>query len=168
MEHRPNKRVERKSSRTNTRNVQPHAHDSYRHDRKTKHAIVCDECGVVFHGGRWYWGAPPLGDEEGGLCPACARIRDGYPAGSIELKDVPDTLRDEVLRMIRNVEDQEKDEHPLERLMEVEERDGMLVATTTGTHLPRCIAGALRRRFHDGVAIRYPDGEGLVRVMWEA
>jgi len=151
-----------------TRNVQPKGHDPYRSRRKTGDAMVCDECGVVCHEGRWYWGAPPLGDETGGLCPACQRIRDRYPVGTVRLHGLPDENREEVLGMIRNAEAKEKPEHPLERLIDVEEDGQELVVTTTGMHLARCIAGALRRRFHGGVTVRYPEEECLIRVDWTA
>ena len=150
------------------RNVQPHEHDPYRRQRKTKDAIICDGCGVVFHGGRWYRGAPPIGDERGGVCPACQRIRDRYPAGIIHLIGAPEELRDELVQMMRKVDHRERDEHPLERLIEIKDENGTLTATTTGMHLARRIAGALHRRFRQGVTIRYLDGDDLVRVSWDA
>ncbi|MHC5065845.1 MAG: BCAM0308 family protein, partial [Planctomycetota bacterium] len=65
------------------RNVQPKEHDPYHAHRKSDEAMVCDDCGVVFHGGKWYWGTAPLCNEKGGRCPACQRIHDRYPAGTI-------------------------------------------------------------------------------------
>ena len=47
-----------------------------------------------------------------------------------------------------------------------EERCAWLVVTTTGIHMARCIAGALRRRFHGKVTIRYPPEEALIYVDW--
>lgn len=148
------------------RNVQPVQHDPYRAQRKTGESIVCDQCGVVCHDGRWYWGTPPVGNDAGGLCPACQRIRDRYPAGTLRLHGLPERYRDEVLGLVRNAEEREKAEHPLERLMEVEDGGDGVVVTTTGTHLARSIASALKRRFHGGIAIRYVEGETLVRVDW--
>jgi len=128
--------------------------------------MVCEDCDVVFHHGQWYWGAPPLCDEKGGLCPACQRIRDRYPAGTIRLHRLPEKYRDEVLAMIHNAEEREKREHPLERLMDIEDKGEELVVTTTGIHLARCIAGDLRRRFHGGVEVRYPKEEQFIQVDW--
>ncbi|MCB9883685.1 MAG: hypothetical protein H6832_17305 [Planctomycetes bacterium] len=102
-----------------------------------------------------------------GLCPACERIRDRMPAGIVELSMVPSELREEIVHMIENLEQRERVEHPLERLMDIESsRDGELRITTTGMHLSRGIASALRRRFHQGVNIQYPDGDGPVRIAW--
>jgi hypothetical protein len=120
---------------------------------------VCEDCGLVQHRGRWSSGAPPLTELRGGRCPACQRIRDRYPAGTIRLH--PDLLehRAEVLRLARNLERAERSEHPLERLMGVERADDHLVITTTGVHLARRIARHLARRFHRRARIRYADGE---------
>ena len=157
----------RPSPRTNaTHRIEPRTEDPYRHQRKTGDAVVCEDCSVVFHGGRWYWGAAPLCDVEETVCPACQRIRDRFPAGTIRMADVPEEWHDEVVRMIHSVEAHEKAEHPLERLMEIDDHGDSMTATTTGMHLARCIAGALRRRFHDGVKIGYPEGEGIVTVDW--
>lgn len=149
------------------RGVQSRHPSAYARAPKSAGALVCDDCGVVQHGGKWYWGAPPLAEIQRGRCPACQRTRDGQPAGTIRLH--PDFLEhgDEILQLIRNVEQAEKAEHPLERLMEVEQSDGRLVVTTTGVHIARQIAHKLARRFHRKARIRYADDEGLILVDWE-
>lgn len=159
--------MQRKSvPRTGTaRNVQPHRHDPYERRVKSSDALVCGECGVVCHGGRWYWGTAPLCDEQATTCPACERIRDRYPAGRVQLRGLPAEDRDAVLQLVRNIEAREKQEHPLERLIEVShEEGGDVLVTTTGMHLARCIAAALRRRSHGRVEIHYAEGENLVRI----
>ena len=149
------------------RNVQPRGHDPYARRTKTADAIVCGQCGVVFHGGRWYWGTPPLCDERSGLCPACERIRDRYPAGRVRLSGLADAEREEVIHMIRNLELSEKREHPLERLIEVVDGDdGDVLITTTGTHLARRIASGLRRRARQDVEIRFAEGDHFVDVVY--
>lgn len=151
------------------RMVQPKQHDPYARRKKAANAQVCDQCGVVFHAGRWYWGAPPLTDVKDGLCPACERIRDRYPAGTIRLPEAFMAQRDEVLGMIKNAEEAEKAEHALERLMDIEDGpDGGLVVTTTGIHLARAIANKLDRRFHRKARIRYVEEQALIHVDWEA
>jgi hypothetical protein len=135
--------------------------------RKAAGGLVCGDCGVVQHAGKWTWGAPPLAQLEQGRCPACQRVRERYPAGTLRLPPAFLARRAEVLRLIRNVEKSEKAEHPLERLMEVEESDGRLVVTTTGVHLARQIAHKLAKRFHRKPRFRYADEENLVHVDWE-
>jgi hypothetical protein len=121
---------------------------------------------VVFQAGKWTWGAAEEGAHRD-TCPACKRIHDGYPVGTIELfGDGFEPFRDEVAKLIRNVEEREKAEHPLERLMSLERRDGGLYVETTGMHLARSVASAVKRRFHGHIRITYPDGENRVRVTW--
>ena len=129
-------------------------------------ALVCSDCGVVEHKGKWYWGAPPLTELRSGRCPACKRIHDRQPAGILRLKGVLFDQREEVLRLAHNLEEAEKAEHPMERLMEARVSDGCLVITTTGIHLARKIAHRVARRFHRKPRIRYADDESLVQVDW--
>lgn len=139
----------------------------HRRAAKAAGGLVCEDCGIVQHGGKWYFGAPPLAELARGRCPACRRIRDKYPAGTLRMPASFLARRDEVLGLIRNVEAAEKAEHPLERLMEIEESDGHLVVTTTGVHLAREIAHKLAKQFHRKPRFRYADGEDLVHVDWE-
>jgi hypothetical protein len=138
------------------------------HERSSKPrgAIVCADCDLVFHGGRWYVGEPPVGDDEPGVCPACRRVRDRMPAGTIRLHGIPSELHDETLALIRNTADHERSEHPLERLMALESGRDPIVVTTTGIHAARAIAGALDRRFRGRVEIHYADGDSFVDVRW--
>jgi NMD protein affecting ribosome stability and mRNA decay len=147
------------------RHRSPHE-DNYPHQEKAGEAKVCVDCGLVLHGGRWYRGAPPLVAVADAFCPACARVRDGYAAGTIELDAEFVPHRDEIERMIRNEEQAETAEHPLERLMEVKDvADGIRV-TTAGAHLARRIANKLERRFHRQARFRYSDGDATLHVDW--
>ncbi|HEX6882842.1 MAG TPA: BCAM0308 family protein [Planctomycetota bacterium] len=134
---------------------------------KAAGALVCADCGLYQQAGRWQCGKPPLAALRAGRCPACERVRQRYPAGTLRLPVEFLRHRTEVLRLIRNVARAEAAEHPLERLMEAEESDGHLVVTTTGVHLARAIAGRLARRFHRRPRLRYADGEALLHVTWE-
>jgi len=134
---------------------------------KAAGALVCADCGLFQHAGRWRRGKPPLGALRAGRCPACERVRQSYPAGTLRLPGDFLRHRTEVLRMIRNVARAESDEHPLERLMAAEVSDGHLVVTTTGVHLARAIASRLARRFHRKPRLCYADGEKLLHVSWE-
>lgn len=134
---------------------------------KAAGALVCKDCGLVQHAGKWFRGRPPLADVRAGRCPACQRVRERYPAGTLRLPGEFLKHRTEVLRLIKNIARAETAEHPLERLMGAEESDGHLVVTTTGVHLARAIAHKLARRFHRRPRLRYADGEELLYVTWE-
>lgn len=151
------------------RQVQPRHHDTYEPRAKPAQPIVCDGCSAVYDGGRWSWSGPRLTDVAGGLCPACQRIRDRYPAGTIRLAASFLEHRGEIERMVRNAEEAEREEHPLERLMDIEQGpDGGLVVTTTGIHLARAITSKLERRFHREARIRYLEEQNLLHVDFDA
>jgi NMD protein affecting ribosome stability and mRNA decay len=145
-------------------NVQPKQHDTYKRRTKAADARVCPECSVVYHGGTWFWGAPPLAPVASVLCPACERIRDHYPAGTIRLHGSLLEHLEEIRGMVANAEDAEKAEHPLERVMEVRESEEGLLIETTGIHIARRITSKLERRFHQEARIRYPEEQHLIFV----
>ncbi len=146
--------------------VQEYQHDSYKMPGKLKEPTVCTECGALFHKGRWTWGAKPVGAEEI-VCPACLRIRDTYPKGLVTLKGTfKDHHRDELLGIIRNTESREKQEHPLARIMAIEDRAEGLVVSTTDSHLPRRIGEALKHAHHGELVVQYEQDEDFVRVTW--
>jgi hypothetical protein len=59
-------------------------------------------------------------------------------------------------------------QHPLERLMSIRTERGVLVIETTGMHLARRIADAIRRTFHREAELQFQQGEDFVRVLWRA
>lgn len=133
---------------------------------KTSEAVVCRECGLVHHKGVWSHGLAPVGPLRKVLCPACVRVRDRYAAGTIT---IPATLvgnRRELQRMLRNLEQGENEDHPLERIMGVRDEDGSMVVTTTGVHLARLFAHRLAKHFHVKPRFRYADDEDLVTIDW--
>jgi len=146
--------------------LQELVHDSYKSNRKLPEPACCPECGAVFHKGRWTWGAAPAGAHEQ-TCPACHRIHDKFPAGHVTLKgDFLREHRDQILHLVRNHEAKEKAEHPLERIMAIEDTaDGVLV-TTTDTHLARDIAEALYHAYKGELEFHYNKEENLLRATW--
>jgi NMD protein affecting ribosome stability and mRNA decay len=141
-------------------------HDAYKAAAKLPGPSVCRECGAVYRRGRWAWAAAPS-NAHAALCPACRRIREHLPAGFVRLTgEFFDAHRDEVLKRVRRCEAAEKREHPLQRIMAVEdERDGLLV-TTTDAHLARRIGDALHDAYKGTLQYRYNKEETLLRVSW--
>jgi NMD protein affecting ribosome stability and mRNA decay len=138
--------------------------DPYEAQAKSPGIEVCEVCAIVHHAGRWYVGAPPLGDVRQTICPACRRVKDRAPAGTVRLRGFSPGLFEELRGIVRNTEAKERAEHPLERLMEVVEANGELRVTTTGAHLARGIGEALGRRFRGEVSLRYLDEVGELQV----
>jgi len=74
--------------------------------------------------------------------------------------------RGEILNVARNIERDEKAQHPLHRIMRTEDIDGMLRITTTDIHLPHAIGHALRDAW-DGELKTHYDVDGYhARVDW--
>jgi hypothetical protein len=140
--------------------------DTYRLRGKLPEPTVCPECTAVFHKGRWTWGKRPA-DAHEHLCPACNRIHDKFPAGWITLSGpYLAAHRDELLGLARNEEAAQRADHPLSRIMALDEKPDRVTITTTDPHLPRRIGEALHRA-HDGeLAIEHEKQAYLVRVTW--
>ena len=147
--------------------IHEHIHDPYKIPRKLRTPSVCPECGAVFVDGRWRWSASPPSHADRELCQACHRIRDKYPAGIVTLSGgFIGPHKAELLNLARNNESQEKQAHPLHRIMDIEEHVDIIVITTTDIHLPRQIGEALCRAHKGSLDIHY-DKEGyFVRVNW--
>ncbi|MCY3000264.1 MAG: BCAM0308 family protein [Planctomycetota bacterium] len=142
-------------------------HDPYRSDAKLAGPGCCPGCGAVYLAGRWSWRRRPIG-ARGIECPACARIRERCPAGVLRLDGNLGSRRDELLGLVRNVEERERLQHPLERVIAIRARRGGLVVETTGVHLARRITDALERAFHSAAELDFAPGEELLRARWTA
>lgn len=147
--------------------IQERVHDAYKTWGKLPEPTVCPDCGAVHHKGRWQWLPRPDGAHEQ-PCPACHRIRDRFPAGYVTLAgDFLARHRDEILHLVRNHGQKAQTEHPLERIIAVEERDGGVLVTTTDIHLARSIGEALESAYQGTLEFHYNEGENLLRVHWE-
>ena len=106
-------------------------HDPYHSKLKIREPNVCPECGATFQHGRWSWGDATAGAHEQ-LCPACQRIRDRVPAAFLTLRGTfLGEHKDEIMHLIHNYEERERKEHPIKRIMSVEEQgDGLVLAFT--------------------------------------
>lgn len=156
---------------TQTRHRPDRIYDDERHDpyqTNGKHAgiVRCSDCGLVYETGRWHRGPAPEGAGTA-RCPACRRIRDRLPAGEL-LLDGPFVAahREELLRIARNEAGHEESEHPLHRIMHVDERDDSIVIATTDIHLPQRIGESVRRACRGELEVRYGSNEYSVRVHW--
>ena len=140
--------------------------DPYRMTAKPPEPTICPACRAVFHQGRWRWGARPEDPHEE-YCPACQRIRDEFPAGYVMIKgEFIKDHRDEIVALITAKEKRQKAEHPLQRVMAIEDlRDGLQVSTTD-SHLARGIGEALYDAYKGDLKLRYSRDENLLRATW--
>ena len=142
-------------------------HDPYRSTVKLRSSTRCPDCHAQYRNGRWIWpksDSPGLRSER---CPACRRIADHYPAGELVLSgDFAHEHRSEILGTAHRIEQLEGGDHPLHRIMSVDEDESGLSILTTDIHLPHRIAHAVRDAWGGELRTHY-DPEGyFTRVHW--
>lgn len=141
-------------------------HDPYQAAGKYAEPTVCPDCRAVFHHGHWQWGNAPEGAHPT-RCPACRRIHEKLPAGRLTLSGAQfNQHRAEVLEHLRKVAAHEREEHALNRVMDIEDGRDEVVVTTTDIHTPQRIAEALKRRYRADFDLKYGHDEYSVRVTW--
>lgn len=142
-------------------------HDAYKLKGKLPEPTTCPQCGAVFHAGRWQWMEAPAGAHQE-VCSACHRIHDHYPAGFLTLRgEFFRAHREEIMNLVHNHEKHERAEHPLKRIMAVEEeKDGATLVTTTDIHLARGIGEALHHAYQGDLQFHYNPEQNLLRVSW--
>ena len=142
-------------------------HDTYQVRGKWPESTTCTECGALFVNGRWSWQKATTEVNET-VCPACRRIADNYPAGYVEIKGIFFAEhRAEMMHLILNVEEREKSQHPMERIITITDAEGHTLITTTGLHLARRIGDALSSAYKGELAFQYLEAGCTVRVSWQ-
>ncbi len=167
MKKRDLHRAEPRHDSMKSHHIQEHRHDPYKARQKLHEPTVCPQCAAVFHEGRWQWKERPEGAHEE-RCPACHRINDKYPAGELTLGGTfLAGHREEIIKLARNIEKAEKREHPLQRIMGIDDTAGTIVITTTDIHLPRRIGHAIVDAFKGNLQTHYDEGGYFVRMAWK-
>ena len=149
------------------RMLQEHIHDPYKATKKLPEPTVCSVCNAVFMGGHWQWKESWPIDAHQEICHACRRTQDGYPAGIVTLKGAFVLAhKDELLHLARHQEESEKAEHPMHRIMKIEEHPNAVVISTTDLHLPKRIADAVHHAYKGKLEEHYDESGYLLRVNW--
>jgi len=156
----------RRTRRIAGRAQEDHILDPYQHHQKLHDGTVCPQCGAVYRDGRWRWVARAEGALEE-VCAACRRTNDKYPAGIVTLRgDFAREHKEEMIHLARHQEEVEKKEHPLNRIISIEEDAQGVVINTTDIHLPRRIGEAVKRAFHGEIEDNFEKDGYFVRVNW--
>lgn len=147
--------------------LQELVHDPYHSKKKLTEPTACPECGAIYHGGRWHWGEAPAG-AAAELCPACHRIQDQCPAGFLTLGgEFLAAHKEDILNLVRNVEEKQKAQHALKRLMAIEDQaDGGVAITFTDPELARAAGEAIHSAYKGELDFTYQESEFLLRVSW--
>lgn len=123
---------------------------------------LCSGCGAHYQSGRWSW-TPASPAARSTHCPACQREAANLAAGTLEIPgDFFVSHREELTHLVENTAKLETQDHPLERLMAIEEQGDLASIRTTGVHLITRIAHALSRQF-GGRLIAHVDERHPVR-----
>ena len=158
--------MQKSQYRRNNRLLKQKNNDVYLEKSKISDPTLCSTCGSLYLKGRWTWDKPTESIHKS-TCPACKRIADNYPAGIIKLRGTFfSEHRKELLNLVKNVEEQEKKEHALERIIAIKKESGFTIITTTGIHLGRRIGEALSRSYKGDLSYQYLDSEKGIRVTW--
>jgi NMD protein affecting ribosome stability and mRNA decay len=128
----------------------------------------CPNCGATYHEGRWTWDPAPS-ESHPHVCPACQRVEDDFPAGELHVEgEFVAGHRDDLVGLLRNVEERERKEHPLKRIMQIADAPGGLRVTTTDAKLTDALGRALHHAYKG--ELQHPpttsDRENLVRIHW--
>ncbi len=135
---------------------------------KLREIAACPDCGASYREGRWTWKTAPA-DAYPHVCPACERIAKDHPEGVIHVQGAfVASHGDELIGLIRHVEERERTEHPLKRVMAIEEEEGGLVVTLTDGSLASSLGRALHKAY--GGDLDQPgtsaEQDALVRIRW--
>jgi hypothetical protein len=110
---------------------------------------VCPDCRASYRSGRWTWQPAPA-DAYEHTCPACERIASDYPAGVVHLQgDFATSHRDELVGLLRNLEERERAEHPLKRIMAIADEGSGFAVSVTDAKLAETFGRALERAHQD-------------------
>lgn len=128
----------------------------------------CPRCQASYRNGRWTWQRVG-GDAYERVCPACERIASGHPAGVIHLAGgFARSHRDELLHLLRNIEQRERAEHPLKRIIAIENEDEGYAVTVTDAKLAESFGRALQSAYEG--RLEHPpttaEQQHLVRARW--
>lgn len=135
---------------------------------KLREGASCPRCGASYHEGRWSWRGAPV-ESYPHVCPACERIATEYPAGVLHVAGgFAARHRDELVGLVRHVEERERCQHPIKRIVGIRDEDGGFAVETTDAKLAVALGRALHRAYAG--TLEHPqtslDKENLVRVHW--
>ena len=168
MKQRDSHRPEQRHDTIKSHLIAEHRHDPYKASGKLAEPSMCTQCRAVFENGRWQWAKDAPKGARSHICPACHRINDKYPAGELTLSGAFVAKHAaEIIGLARNAEEAEKRDHPLQRIMGLEQTGERIVITTTDIHLPRRIGHALVDAYKGDLDTHYDEAGYFVRMTWK-
>lgn len=168
MKHRDIHRSEQRHDTIKSHHIEEHRHDPYKARGKLAEPSACTHCGAVFKNGRWQWVKVAPKNAASHVCPACHRTNDKNPAGELTLSgSFLSAHVTEIIGLARNVEEFAKHEHPLQRIIGLDQSGENILITTTDIHLPRKIGHALVDAYKGKLDTHYDEAGYFVRMTWK-
>jgi hypothetical protein len=152
------------------RMIRENVHDTYKLGGKLPEPTRCPRCRAIYVDGRWTWNYAAGGSLAASerICSACHRIADNYPAGEVTLSGTfLAAHKDEILGLARNLEETEKAEHPMNRIIAVREVADQVQITTTDVHLPRRIGKAIQSAWGGELDIHFDEEGYFTSITWD-
>ena len=140
--------------------------DPYKNPGRIQAPSICPQCNAVYSAGRWHSGPRPAAAHEI-ICQACHRSNDGVPAGVVTLRgSFVRPNRAELVAAVRQQEESEKRDRPLNRIINMEQGEDRVVVNTTDVQLPVRIGEAIRRTFQGTLKRHFDQESYITRVDW--
>jgi len=159
--------MNQRTTKRHDRLIEEGVHDTYKLKGKLPDPARCPQCDAVYRKGRWRWEAEIPEGAEARLCSACHRINDNYPAGELALSGTFVTRhKDEILQLARNLEEVERREHALNRIIAIRELPDEILITTTDVHLPRRIGKAIEQAWEGNLDIHFDKQGYFTSINW--
>ena len=145
--------------------------DTYLPKLSPKEVIQCSGCGAFYHRRHWML-ATPVGFKlpvhvHPICCPACRKIKQGYPSGELSLRGIETAERQEILRILRNEEKQARAKNPLELIMGLQETDGHWKVETTTEKLAQRLGRSIKKARGVKLVYKWCNNNKVVRIVWE-
>ena len=154
------------------RNVQQFG-DPYLPRLNQGEVAVCTGCHAVYHRRHWFFDDAVFmrravqAQTRRVICPACQKIADNYPEGEVILRGAfLQTHGREIRNLVSNEEERAKGLNPLERIVQIIERDGTLRITTTNEKLAQRIGRSLQKAYQGEVQYKWSADTKYLRVQW--
>ncbi len=149
-------------------------HDPYNPDGHFPDGSHCGSCGAVVYNQHWVMDddiRQQLEDEDrltDVTCPGCRKVDVRDPGGIVTVKgSFWQEHKEEVLNLIHNEEQRALGRNPLEKIINMVEKDGELTITTTNEKLAQQFGRTLNKAFNGEVDYKFGDGNKFARVTWQ-
>jgi len=147
--------------------LQEQQHDNCTAKDKLHEWIACPSCGAVYQDRREHR-RKNHGAAHGETCPVCHQIEDDTTVGFLILHGSFFLAhREEIKRMILNLEECERNKRPLKRIIDLKDSVHITFITTSDIDFTRKIGEALHAKYQGYLELLYNEEKNLIDVDWK-